>query len=395
MKKGVWQLTGAINDYESLLLSSGWSPELARLEHQALLRSTGGCEPVQERSLLCTSEGSEKVAARSLLLQESLHPAAAHEYDVSTNADVVSNWVAESLTSTEGSIVVRATKVGHRLEGWHSREIERDFGAILHGSGFEIDLHNPDRVFSIFSLADQDPRHVKKEATSPSLAWGIRRHDNSKWKDSTAPKRPFFKPVSLDPRLARAMANLACPNGGSFLDPFCGTGGIPIEAASIGLDSYGSDRDFEMVAGSERNSEWMLDDRGLEAEVTIRHCSATELKDDWGDLAPFDGFAFDPPYGRNSWKSDDGWNLFIDACAACTGVSHKDSRLVALMPWPPSCLGHKLMGEDRDDPEAVTFGMPWLQVLSHLRESGWQVDEFVTIPVHKSLARLLIVCSRA
>ncbi len=39
--------------------------------------------------------------------------------------------------------------------------------------------------------------------------------------------RPFSLPISLHPKLARALVNLArVPMGGVLLDPFCGTGGI-------------------------------------------------------------------------------------------------------------------------------------------------------------------------
>ena len=42
-------------------------------------------------------------------------------------------------------------------------------------------------------------------------------------------------------RLARAMVNLAIPEQGKLLDPFCGTGGLIIEGILCDIDSYGSD----------------------------------------------------------------------------------------------------------------------------------------------------------
>ena len=51
-----------------------------------------------------------------------------------------------------------------------------------------------------------------------------------------AGERPFFKPVSLDPRLARLAVNLASgpQNRGPVVDPMTGTGGFLIEASLSG-----------------------------------------------------------------------------------------------------------------------------------------------------------------
>ncbi|GIQ99269.1 MAG: hypothetical protein CM15mP6_2860 [Methanobacteriota archaeon] len=57
--------------------------------------------------------------------------------------------------------------------------------------------------------------------------------------------RPFFKPVTLDPRLARLMVSLSFSGGppSMIVDPFCGTGGIAIEASLLGLEVLASDLD--------------------------------------------------------------------------------------------------------------------------------------------------------
>ncbi|NIP34812.1 MAG: methyltransferase domain-containing protein, partial [Thermoplasmata archaeon] len=77
--------------------------------------------------------------------------------------------------------------------------------------------------------------------------------------------RPFSHPISLHPKYARAMVNLAkVPLGGRILDPFCGTGGVLIEAALLGYEPLGSDIDPRMVEGSRRNLEAMGLQAGLE-----------------------------------------------------------------------------------------------------------------------------------
>jgi tRNA (guanine10-N2)-dimethyltransferase len=103
--------------------------------------------------------------------------------------------------------------------------------------------------------------------------------------------RPFFHPSSMHPRLARAMVNLSGARLGSrFLDPFCGSGGMLIEAGLIGCDTIGMDIDLEMVKGSRTN----LQALGLGFFNVVagdaRHLPMREV----------DAVATDPPYGRSS-----------------------------------------------------------------------------------------------
>src|SRR5207253_10311579 len=62
--------------------------------------------------------------------------------------------------------------------------------------------------------------------------------------------RPFSLPISLHPKFARALLNLSrVPMAGFVLDPFYGTGGLLLEAVSIGLLPIGLDRDRRMILG--------------------------------------------------------------------------------------------------------------------------------------------------
>jgi len=67
-------------------------------------------------------------------------------------------------------------------------------------------------------------------------------------------KRDFFHPGVMMPRMARTLVNLTCSYAGEIvLDPFCGTGGILIEAEMLGMHAVGSDFDPMMVNGSRQN----------------------------------------------------------------------------------------------------------------------------------------------
>lgn len=106
--------------------------------------------------------------------------------------------------------------------------------------------------------------------------------------------RPFRKPVSMDPRLARASVNLLMmPPGKVFLDPFCGTGGIAIEAALLGYRTFIADADPVMVEGA------LLNFNSLSLRPDFY--TVAEVKDLPRHLPEVaSGMATDPPYGRSS-----------------------------------------------------------------------------------------------
>ncbi|MBW2993758.1 hypothetical protein KY317_04250, partial [Candidatus Woesearchaeota archaeon] len=68
--------------------------------------------------------------------------------------------------------------------------------------------------------------------------------------------KPGFHPVSLNPKLARAMVNLTGIRKGIILDCFCGVGGILVEAGLIGLKPVGYDIDQRMTDASRINLEY-------------------------------------------------------------------------------------------------------------------------------------------
>ncbi|MDA1192456.1 MAG: hypothetical protein O3A46_12335 [Candidatus Poribacteria bacterium] len=55
--------------------------------------------------------------------------------------------------------------------------------------------------------------------------------------------KPYRTSSALPPRLARAAINLAGRGVKSVADPCCGSGTIPVEAASMGLEVFAADRD--------------------------------------------------------------------------------------------------------------------------------------------------------
>ena len=95
-------------------------------------------------------------------------------------------------------------------------------------------------------------------------------------------KRPFFYPGSMSPKLARCMVNLSRVNSGDLvLDPFCGTGGILIEAGLIGCKVAGSDVNCQRLG--------QYPQRLHRADVLRRPVAEISLRPARADLQPLKG----------------------------------------------------------------------------------------------------------
>ncbi|MBM3309855.1 MAG: hypothetical protein FJY77_06315, partial [Candidatus Altiarchaeales archaeon] len=122
-----------------------------------------------------------------------------------------------------------------------SNTVERTLGALLHARGLKVDLTKPERTVCVFKLAGK-------------FIAGFEIPIEKNFEERHPLKRPFFHPTSMKPKTARMLVNLACmQKGETLLDPFCGAGGILIEAGLLGLKTYGWDIDRVMLEGCRKN----------------------------------------------------------------------------------------------------------------------------------------------
>jgi tRNA (guanine10-N2)-dimethyltransferase len=115
--------------------------------------------------------------------------------------------------------------------------------------------------------------------------------DNKKMNLRRSPMRPFFSPISLHPKFAKFMVNLSrTREGDTILDPFCGTGGILIEAGLVGRKVVGSDASLVMVKGARLNLKY------FSIKGKIYNARIQDLKIE----EHVDAIISDMPYGRSS-----------------------------------------------------------------------------------------------
>ena len=179
------------------------------------------------------------------------------------------------------------------------------------------------------------------------------------FEDSKPHKRPFFYPGSMNPKLARCMVNLSrIKEGQLLLDPFCGTGGILIEAGLIGCKVAGSDIYWKMKNGTAIN----LDYYGITDYRTF-NVDIRELK----MYEKVDSVVTDPPYGISTSTGDvEGDEIFREFLYAIYDNMKDDALLCMASPH-------------------------YVDLKPMVDEVGFEIVEQYGIKMHKSLTRIISV----
>ena len=139
-------------------------------------------------------------------------------------------------------------------------------------------------------------------------------------------KRPFWRSMALPQRKARCLVNLSgVMPGGLLLDPFCGTGSIPVEAALMGIRCVASDVDPVVARGAALNFAAL----GL-TEIGAQQLDARA----WGDSPlRFDAMVADLPYGRSaSIKGVDRDELYATFLETTARILQPGARAVLMAP---------------------------------------------------------------
>ena len=201
-----------------------------------------------------------------------------------------------------------------------------------------VDLKNPkNKIFFVFA----------NKVFCCKLLW----ENKEDFEARKTHNRPEAHPTSLHPKLARALVNLS--GSDDILDPFCGSGGILIEAGLMGLKVRGSDLDQIMLNKAMINFDYFgIKDYSLEKK------DATKLNESVGAIVT------DLPYGKNS-KLDNMKKTYLEFLKNAEKITRK---VVVVF---PDFVDYKKIVE----------------------KAGWKIEQEFTYYLHKSMSKKILLLS--
>jgi len=227
-------------------------------------------------------------------------------------------------------------------------EVEWEIGGIINNmvEGVNVNLKDPSRFMRIIFLDGKILVTERLFKVEKKHFYNLKPH-----------KRPFFYPGSMSPKLARCMVNLTGVTAGDVvLDPFCGTGGILIEAGIMGARVVGADIDERMVEGTIKN---------------LEYCGVKDYEIFQGDARDIElpyrvnAIATDPPYGISaSTGGEESQNLYAQSLVTMEEILMDDGRLCMATPH-------------------------YMDIQGLVRGTNFEIIEQHHIRMHKSLTRVI------
>ncbi len=213
-----------------------------------------------------------------------------------------------------GSIAIRYK---NRSKNINSKQIIKTL-AEIYTPGRDVALNDSD--IEVRGLITDSTVHVGLK---------IAKIDRRQYEERKVQFRPFFSPISLHPKIARVMVNLSSiKNNEILLDPFCGTGGILIEAGIIGVKIIGSDIEEKMIVGCKKNLDFY--------KIKNYKLFCSDIGDIGKDIDKVDAVVTDFPYGKSTTTKGEEMHLLYERAfknisyllkengKAVIGLSNKD-----------------------------------------------------------------------
>ncbi len=259
----------------------------------------------------------------------------------------------------KGHIFAVRVRVTHKSSLYSERgELPAKVGECIKRKGYTVNLENPQKTFVLL-------------LTGQACLFCVLLHsvDKKQFEEKKPHLRPFFSPGVIIPKIARALVNLSgVKDKELFLDPFCGTGGILIEAGMIGARIIGADVQDKMVKGAKENLHFF----GVIGDLIVSDATKIPLKDN-----SVDAIATDMPYGRSSFVS---------------GLGSSKSRSVFLEQLHQDALDEIYRVLKTGRKAVIVSNSP--SFLYIYPKHGFQLLERHTYRVHKSLNRYITVLEK-
>ena len=241
-----------------------------------------------------------------------------------------------------------------RVKRFHSEidtvGTERKAGSVIlkNSDNIKVNLSKPKSLIRIVAFENKFFIAIEKIKLN-------RKH----FEESKPHKRPFFHPGSMNPKLARCMVNLSrVKEDDLLLDPFCGTGGILIEAGLIGCKVVGSDIYWKMKNGT---------------AINLEHYGITDYRTfnlDVRELKMYEKVAAvvtDPPYGISTSTGDiEGEDIFKE-------------------------FFHSIYDNMKNDAYLCMASPHYVDLQPMADEVGFEIVEQYGIKMHRSLTRIISV----
>ena len=229
-------------------------------------------------------------------------------YDPSLVDDVA------KLVLPDGTFAIRAKRFKGMMKDVDSQKLIITIGGLLSKNN-DVDLKEPDVVVRM-QMCDKVHLYIEEKVI-----------DGGSFDKRKVSERPFFSPISLHPKYARTLINLTgAKRGSTILDPFCGTGGIVIEAAHMGMNVIASDFDEEMIIGCRENMEFY----GLELK-DYAILDIADIADRFGEV---DAIVTDPPYGRSTKTGGENASaIHVRALESMSSAITSEGRVGLILPY--------------------------------------------------------------
>ncbi|MBS7657796.1 MAG: THUMP domain-containing protein [Candidatus Bathyarchaeia archaeon] len=266
---------------------SGEHPTLPKAEVNAVLEAenfSGEAFELSQRVITCVCDDGEKwiekVNERSGMCKASGIELFECPFDLSEISKSIKESELEAFLKPKDTFAVRI--INFTNKNVNTLWLESTLGDLIIKKieSLKVNLKQPDKTILGVILEDK-------------FLLGIQKHKRLEeiMLDRSPKKRPVRHAATMKPKLARCMVNLsrAIPKK-LFLDPFCGVGGLLIEAGLIGCKLIGCDIKLPMVKGALKNlSFFNLNPEG------IFQADARKLP-----FSSVSSIATDPPYGTST-----------------------------------------------------------------------------------------------
>jgi tRNA (guanine10-N2)-dimethyltransferase len=242
-----------------------------------------------------------------------------------------------------------------------SKYYKKDFKAECQGFGKDSNLITKTLGSIIFKQLKNPKVNVKNPTTLFSciktksrILFTKRLWENKDdVRDRKNKELPEKMPTTLNPEIAKAMINLSGRRKGKLIDPFCGAGGILIEAARFGFNVTGYDIDKRAIGKSKLNL--------LHLGINNVHL---ERKDALAIDKKYDCIITDLPFGKNSKISKEIDKLYVQFLTKALKYTKK--IVVGL----PSTFNQELIPKQ------------------------WEIADFFELYIHKSMSKIICVLKR-